>query len=98
MSKPSPAKEETPIRGPAWSNAPVVVDSIGVEVRETKGLAALQQQFNGIYDQLKKGLETESHAAVDSSAQASKSNLADCDSSKKVLTPSGAFDFLDDRK
>lgn len=97
MSKRSIVKEETPIRGPSWSDAPIVVKSTGVEVRETKGLVALQKQFNDIYDQFKKGFETESHVAVDS-AQASKSNDPDCDSSKKRLTSPGAFDFLEDRK
>jgi hypothetical protein len=93
MSKRSTANEEAPIRGPAWSKAPIVSESIGVQVREIKGLSALQKEFNGIYDQFKKGFETEASVAVNS-AQTSKSSLASGDSS----TTPGAFDFLDDRK
>ena len=83
-------KEDVPIRGPAWTDAAIRRTSEGTQLREGKGLAALQKEFSGFCSQVKMSLINEAPFA-----QTSKSNLVDGNSSLNHNTV-GAFDFLDD--
>ncbi|KAI2497014.1 hypothetical protein MHU86_9784 [Fragilaria crotonensis] len=90
------AKEDIPIRGPAWTNAPILRTSAKTELREVKGLSALRQEFNGFFNQLKEGFAKEASATVDI-AGASQSNTSVADEDMSVNHQSlGAFDFLQD--
>ena len=83
-------KEDVPIRGPAWTDAAIRRTSEGTQLREGKGLAALQKEFSGFCNQIKMSLENEV-----SVSQTSKSSIMD-DSSSVNHHSVGAFDFLED--
>ena len=84
-------KEDTPIRGPTWTNAAIRRTSGGISLREVKGLAALRKEFSGFCSQIKEGFEKEATSAP----KARKSNSMD-DSSSVNYHSHGAFDFLED--
>lgn len=106
--------EDNPIRGPAWSKAQLLRDSTGIQIRENKDLAGLQQHFNAIYDQFKKGVEDESAVTLEQQkidkallrsnsdvGMGSKKSIAEEDAmnnSTPSLGHKGAFAFLNARK
>jgi hypothetical protein len=91
------AKPEIPIRGPAWTSAPILRTSGGTELREVKGLSALRKEFNGFVDQVKLGFAKEASVSVDISASKSNKSLVDDDMSFNHRSR-GAFDFLEKQK
>ena len=91
--------EETPIRGPTWTNATVRRSSDTVETKPFKGFAALQRELSGFCGQINVGLEKEASVAKDI-ARASKQHKLDGDTTGHHNAKDqkhGAFDFLDER-